>query len=87
MQSGQPGDEIAKQTFSKLKHMTPGKFSVPDYTVSTERLQVNLRMRPDELAKKGEHPVETLAKATRAMNDAYRQLTSTEVLLTNLPTI
>ena len=66
--------------------MKAGEFAVPDYSVSPERLQVKLRMRPEEI-KKGEHPVETLARAQRTMNDSFRTLSSTEVLLTNLPTV
>ena len=42
---------------------------------------------PPEALKKGEHPIETLAKVHRQTTDSFRSLTPTEVLITNLPTV
>ena len=42
---------------------------------------------PPEALKKGEHPIETLAKVHRQTADSFRSLTPTEVLITNLPTV
>lgn len=50
------------------------EMKVPDYSVSSERLTVPLRARPEQV-KKGEHPIEVMAKAQRTINDPYAQLT------------
>lgn len=47
---------------------------VPDYNVSSERLTVSLRTRPEQI-KKGDHPIEVMAKAERARSDPYAKLT------------
>lgn len=59
---------------------------VPDYNVSSERLTVSLRTRPEQI-KKGDHPIEVMAKAERARSDPYAKLTDNQVLITNLPTV
>ena len=57
-----------------------------DYSVAKEQLTVPMRL-PSEVLKKGEHPIETLAKVHRQTTDSFRSLTPTEVLITNLPTV
>ena len=59
---------------------------VPDYTMSSERLSLKVR-QPREKSKHGEHPLETMAKAERARNDAFGRLKENQVLITNLPSV
>ena len=67
---------MAKQDYVNL---------VPDYYVEQESLIVNPRFDAAQETVEGEHPLETMAKPIRAKNDVYTQLTSKQVLLTNLP--
>lgn len=62
------------------------KFGVPDYAVPENRSNITLKIKRDQLSN-NEHPMETMAKANRTMNDIYAQLAPNEVLITNLPSI
>ena len=58
---------------------------MPDYHVSPERLSLHLKHREQSDAQRNAHPLEAMAKTTRARHDVFGKLGPNEVLLTNLP--
>ena len=66
-----------------MPHRVKQPHLIPDYNVSQDRLAITRR----EIDKRSalEHPLEEMAKATRAANDPYLHLADNQVLITNLP--
>ena len=66
-----------------MPHRVSDPHLIPDYNVSDERLAIKRRNfdKSDPL----KHPLEEMAKATRAAHDPYMHLADNQVLITNLP--
>ena len=73
-------------TFSTAKRQG-NRFSVPDYNVSDNQVQLSMRFKQEDTMKKGEHPIEAMARVARAESDMYGSLKPNELLLTNLPIV
>ena len=66
-----------------MPHRVKQPHLIPDYNVSEDRLTITRRSIDKRNALL--HPLEEMAKATRAANDPYLHLADNQVLITNLP--